>query len=53
MKKRIAAPLCPLSDEGRPRAGRNQRNSHPSRDFMVEIPEFEGRLDPDEFLEWF
>ena len=41
-----------FSDEGRPRARRNQRNSHPSLDFKVEILEFEGRLDSDEFLEW-
>ena len=40
------------SDEGRPRARRNQRNSNRSLDFKVEILEFEGRLDPDEFLEW-
>jgi len=23
-----------------------------SNDFRVELPEFEGKLDPDEFLEW-
>ena len=45
-------PFASSSDEDRPRARRNQRNSNPSLDFRVEIPEFEGRLDPDEFLEW-
>ena len=45
-------PFPSSNDEDRPRARRNQRNSHPSLDFKVEIPEFEGRLDPDEFLEW-
>jgi len=38
------------SDEGRLRARSHQRNSNPSLDFKVEIPEFEGRLDTDEFL---
>ena len=45
-------PIASSNDEGRPRARRNQRNSHPSLDFKVEIPKFEGHLDPDEFLEW-
>jgi len=45
-------PFASSNDEGRPRARRNQRNSQPSLDSKVEIPEFEGRLDPDEFLEW-
>ena len=35
-------PFASTNDEGRPRARRNQRNSHPSLDFKVEIPEFEG-----------
>jgi len=34
----------------RPR--RDRRQSQGSNDFRVEIPEFEGKLDPDEFLEW-
>jgi len=45
-------PFASSSDEGRPRARRNQRNSNHSLDFKVKVPEFEGRLDPDEFLEW-
>jgi len=32
------------------RGGR--RTPQNSNDFKVEIPEFEGKLDPDEFLEW-
>ena len=34
---------------------RTRREAWPtfnSSDFKVEIPEFEGKLDPDEFLEW-
>ena len=31
---------------------REQRQPTNSNDFRVESPEFEGRLDPDEFLEW-
>jgi len=34
----------------RPR--RNRRNASNFGDIKVEVPEFEGRLDPDEFLEW-
>ena len=45
-------PFASSNDEGRRRARRNQRSSHSSLDFKVEIPEFEGRLEPDEFLEW-
>jgi len=29
-----------------------RRMTKNSNDFKVEIPEFEGKLDPDEFLEW-
>jgi len=35
--------------------GRAQRRTRPtfnSNEFKVEIPEFEGKLDPDEFIEW-
>ena len=35
--------------------GRTQRRTWPtfnSNEFKVEIPEFEGKLDPDEFIEW-
>jgi len=45
-------PFASSSDEGRPRARRNQRYSNPSLDFKVEIPEFEGCFDLDEFFEW-
>jgi len=43
-------PFASFSDEGHPRARRNQRNTQPSLDFKVKILEFEGHLDPDEFL---
>ena len=45
--------LSSSSDEeayGRMRRGRRTTSHH--GDIRVEIPEFEGRLDPDEFLEW-
>ena len=45
-------PFASSSDKGRPRARWNQRNSKHSLDFKVEILEFEGRSDPNEFLEW-
>ena len=31
---------------------RGRRLSTNSNDFRVEIPEFEGKLDPNEFVEW-
>jgi len=34
------------------RTRRGARPTFNSNDFKVEIPEFEGKLDPDEFLEW-
>jgi len=34
------------------RIRRRARPTFNSNDFKVEIPEFEGKLDPDEFLEW-
>lgn len=37
-------------EERRPRRTRRDKQSY--MNFKVEIPEFEGRLDPDEFLEW-
>jgi len=40
------------SEGGSPRHPRRGRRHQPNfNDFRVEIPEFEGRLDPDEFLE--
>jgi len=45
-------PFASSNDEGRPKARRNKRSSHPSSDFKVEILEFEGQLNPDEFIEW-
>jgi len=43
-----------LSSEDEPlrRTRRKQRPSINSNDFRVEIPKFEGKLSPDEFLEW-
>ena len=40
----------PIEDEPfrHPRRGRRQSTS----EFKVDIPEFEGKLDPDDFLEW-
>ena len=40
----------PTEDETfrRPRRGRRQSTT----EFKVDIPEFEGKLDPDDFLEW-
>jgi len=37
-------------EERRPR--RTRRDKQHFMDFKVEIPEFEGRLDPDEFIDW-
>jgi len=34
------------------RTERRTRPTFNSNDFKVEIPEFEGKLDPDEFIEW-
>jgi len=45
--------LCFSEDDvqfERPR--RRARSTFKSNDFKVEIPEFEGKLDPIEFLEW-
>ena len=39
------------SEDGYPRHPRRGRRFN-SQDVKVDIPEFEGRLDPDEFLEW-
>jgi len=38
--------------EPRRRVRGARRTPQNSNDFKVEIPEFEGKLDPDEFLEW-
>ena len=41
------------SEEDSPRQPRRERRqAHPSNDFKVDLPEFEGKLDPDDFLEW-
>ena len=41
------------SEEGSPRHPRREgRQPNQSNDFRVDLPEFEGKLDPDEFLEW-
>ena len=45
-------PFASSSEEGCPRTRRNQRISNYSLEFKVKIPEFERRLDSDEFLEW-
>ena len=34
------------------RTPRRTRSTFNSNEFKVEIPEFEGKLDPDEFIEW-
>ena len=34
------------------RPGRERRKETNLNDIRVEVPEFKGRLDPDEFLEW-
>ena len=41
------------SEEGSPRHPRRERRQfNQSNDFKVDLPEFEGKLDLDEFLEW-
>ena len=41
------------SEEGSPRHPRREgRQPTHSSDFKVDLPEFEGKLDPDEFIEW-
>ena len=39
-------------EEPRRTPRREWRAPSNSNDFRVELPEFEGKLDPDEFLEW-
>ena len=39
-------------DEPLIRTKKEQRPQANSNDFRVKIPKFEGKLDPDEFLEW-
>ena len=41
-----------LDEEPRRTPRREWRTPSNSNDFRVELPEFEGKLDPDEFLEW-
>ena len=45
-------PFASSNEEGHIRTRRSQRICNHSLDFKVEIPEFEGRLDLDEFLQW-
>jgi len=45
-------PLASSDEDEERRPRRTRRDKQPYMDFKVEIPEFEGRLDPDEFLEW-
>jgi len=45
-------PFASSSEAGHVRPRRNQRASNHFSDVKVEIPEFKGRLDPDEFHEW-
>jgi len=41
------------NEEESPRFPRREpRQTHNFNDFKVDVPEFEGRLDPDDFLEW-
>jgi len=40
-------------DEPFRRPRRNRRSTLSFGDIKVEVPEFEGKLDPDKFLEWF
>jgi len=41
------------SEEASPRSHRRGRRQMSNfNDFKVDIPEFEGKLDPDEFIEW-
>ena len=42
----------PSDDEPFMRPKRHRRNQSNFGDIKVEVPEFEGRLDPDEFIEW-
>ena len=41
-----------LDEEPRRTPRREWRTPSNSNDFKVELPEFEGKLNPDEFLEW-
>ena len=45
-------PFASFSEEERARPRSNCRTSNHFYDFKVEIPEFKGRLDPNEFLKW-
>jgi len=46
-------PISSSSEDEPPRKARMEpRFQTNSNDFRVEIPEFEGKLDPDEFIEW-
>jgi len=47
-----SCPFASSSEEDRARPRRSRRDPNHFQDIKVEIPEFEGRLDPDEFLEW-
>ena len=40
------------SEEEVPRMVREPRNQANNNDFRVEVPEFEGKLDPEEFVDW-
>ena len=53
-KDKLASNLMSSSNEEEPprRGRRERRQPTNSNDFRVEMPEFEGKLDPDEFLEW-
>ena len=50
-RKRGTSPEDSLTEDGSPRHLRRGRRFN-SQDVKVDIPEFEGRLDPDDFLEW-
>ena len=45
-------PFASCSEEDHARPRRNRRASNHFSNFKVEMPEFEGWLDPNEFLEW-
>ena len=45
-------PECSCDEEPSRRSRPEQRMQANSNDFRVEIPEYEGKLDPEDFLDW-
>jgi len=45
-------PFASSSEEEQGRLRRNHRVPNHFQDFKVDVPEFKGWLDPNEFLEW-